>query len=205
MSDLRGRPTWPTHRRIGLLELDSLTLRQRALYDAIVGGPRKAQHDQVPITDESGRLLGPFGLMLLAPEVGDAVQRLGAALRFDGVMSVRCRELAILATARAIESGFEWWAHERAALAAGIDVGQLQRVLDGEEPIGLDETELTVVRLASLLSRDRGLADADFGEAERVLGRAGLAELIWLVGYYTTLALALDVFAPVGPPADGCS
>jgi 4-carboxymuconolactone decarboxylase len=37
------------------------------------------------------------------------------------------------------------------------------------------------------------LSDAQFGEIEAVLGRAGVAEVLVLLGYYTSVALAMKV------------
>jgi len=38
-------------------------------------GPRASQAGTVPIVDSGGRLVGPFAVMLLTPEVGNAMQR----------------------------------------------------------------------------------------------------------------------------------
>jgi 4-carboxymuconolactone decarboxylase len=37
------------------------------------------------------------------------------------------------------------------------------------------------------------LSDAQFGEIEAVLGRAGVADVLVLLGYYTSVALAMKV------------
>ncbi|GAA4153371.1 hypothetical protein GCM10022251_22410 [Phytohabitans flavus] len=184
---------------MGLTDPETLTGPRRALYDAIAGGPRRQQRGQVPIADEQGRLLGPFGLMLIAPEVGDAVQRLGAALRFQSGLSPRVRELAILTVAVATGCEFEWWAHEQAALAAGLDPAQLQSILDGSLPEGLTGAEREAARVCLALAHRHRLDDDEYASAERTLGPVTLAELTWLVGYYSTLALALAVFAPPSP------
>jgi hypothetical protein len=69
----------------------------------------------VPITDSDGRLLGPFAVMLLSPEVGNAVQQVGAKIRFSTTLTGRERELAILSVAGVLRSDFERLAHEPAA------------------------------------------------------------------------------------------
>ena len=199
MDDTRtilGRPEPPASHRVTVPGPDDLDPAQRALYDRITQGPRKSQQGVVPIADAEGRLLGPFGLMLLEPSVGEAVQEVGAALRFRGRLSTRCRELAILVVAAHARSHFEWWAHEKAALAAGLDPAQLQQLLDGEIPDDLDEAERTCVEVAVALRRDGALADDAFTAASAILGEAGLAEVTWLVGYYGMLALALEVLRP---------
>jgi len=185
--------------RLELLSVPELDEAQRALYDAITGGPRSSQRGTVPITDSDGRLVGPFAVMLLSPEVGDAVQRVGAALRFTTSMTGREREVAILAVAAGARCDFEWLAHSAAALQAGITRPQLDSIRDGRVPEGLSETESAACRLAQTMTADRQLSDEDHKAGLSVLGQAKLAELTWLVGYYSALALALAVFRPVLP------
>ena len=62
----------------------------------------------------------------------------------------------------------------------------------------LNDTEALVLRLADTMARDRSLPDEDYDVAVELLGRAKLAEVTWLVGYYAALALALAVFRPAG-------
>jgi len=172
---------------------------QRALYEAITGGPRSSQRAAVPITDSDGRLVGPFAIMLLSPGVGDAVQRVGAAVRFTSSLTGREREVAILAVAAGARCDFEWLAHSAAAHNAGITQPQRDSIRDGRVPEGLAETESAACRLAQTMTADRKLSDEDYEAGLSVLGQAKLAELTWLVGYYSALALALAVFRPALP------
>jgi 4-carboxymuconolactone decarboxylase len=185
--------------RLELLSPQDMDDAQRALYDAITGGPRSSQRGTVPITDSDGRLVGPFAVMLLSPEVGDAVQRVGAALRFTTSLTAREREVAILAVAAGARCDFEWLAHSAAARNAGITKPQRDSIRDGRVPEGLSETEYAACRLAQTMTAARKLADADYEAGMSVLGQAKLAELTWLVGYYSALALALAVFRPALP------
>jgi alkylhydroperoxidase family enzyme len=153
----------------------------------------------VPIVDESGRLLGPFAVMLLTPEVGNAVQQVGAKIRFATALTARERELAILAVAGVLRSDFERLAHEPAALRAGLTQAQVNAVLSGQVPGGLDGDEPLVCQLAQVMTADRTLADEDYEAGVAGLGKERLAELTWLVGYYSALALALSVFRPALP------
>ena len=200
--DLTGRPGPAGPPRVPLLRPDELDAEQSQLYADISGGPRRSQASVVPLTDEDGRLLGPFGLMLLAPRVGSAVQALGAALRFDGSLSPRSRELAVLTVAAHRGSEFEWLAHERAARAAGLGSEQLQSLLDGEVPAGLAVAEEVVVRTVRRLLVEGGLDDEGHARAVAALGTETLAVLVWLVGYYGMLATALATFRPPLSGAD---
>lgn len=185
--------------RLDLMSPAELAPAQRALYDAITGGPRASQAGTVPITDADGQLLGPFAVMLLAPEVGNAVQQVGAKIRFDTALTGRQRELAILSVAGALRSDFERLAHKPAARALGLSQQQIDAVLAGQIPADLPADEATAGRLARAMADDRTLRDEDYADGIAVLGRERLAELTWLVGYYGALALALSVFRPVLP------
>ena len=185
--------------RLELLSPQDMDDAQRALYDAITGGPRSSQRGTVPITDSDGRLVGPFAIMLLSPEVGDAVQRVGAAVRFTSSLTGREREVAILSVAAGVRCDFEWLAHSLAARNMGITRPQRDSIRDGRVPEGLSETESAACRLAQRMTADRQLPDEDYEAGLSVLGQTKLAELTWLVGYYSALALALAVFRPVLP------
>lgn len=195
-AELRGRPGPAGTPRVALLGPDELTPDQKRLHAEIIGGPRRTQTSQVPLADPEGRLLGPFGLMLLHTRLGSVVQELGATLRFDGTFTDRERELAILTVAAHHASEFEWVAHENAAHAAGVTIAQLQQLLDGDLPAGLTPTEETIVVTVRRLVVERGLDDEAYADSTNALGEEGLAALIWLVGYYEMLAIALSTFRP---------
>jgi 4-carboxymuconolactone decarboxylase len=185
--------------RLDLIAPADLDDAQRAVYDAITGGPRASQAGTVPITDSAGRLLGPFAVMLLTPAVGDAVQQVGAKIRFAAALTARERELAILTVAGYLRSDFERLAHEPAARSAGLTQAQVNAALAGRVPDGLTDSEALVGRLARAMTAERTLSDADYEAGMRSLGRERLADLTWLVGYYSALALSLAVFRPFLP------
>jgi 4-carboxymuconolactone decarboxylase len=185
--------------RLDLIPPAELAPAQRALYDAITGGPRAGQAGTVPITDADGQLLGPFAVMLLSPEVGNAMQQVGAKIRFGTALTGRERELAILTVAGALSSEFERLAHVPAARALGLTEPQIDAALAGRTADGLSADEAIVARLALSMTVDRSLSDEDYSGGVAALGRERLAELTWLVGYYSALALSLAVFRPVLP------
>lgn len=202
-SHFSGNPPSAGHGRYELTEPASLSQEQRVLYDRIVDGPRNAQKGQVPIVDDRGRLLGPFGLMTIAPVVGEAVQSVGSALRFGSGLSPRIREIAILVIAARFRSEFEWFAHEPAASAAGITGHQLDQLKAGSIPEDLSADEVMATGLIESMLAQHTLTDAEYSTALQTLGEQSLAELVWLCGYYSMLALSLNVFAPENPLAAG--
>jgi alkylhydroperoxidase family enzyme len=185
--------------RLDLIPPAELAPAQRLLYDTITGGPRASQAGTVPITDEDGQLLGPFAIMLLSPEVGNAMQQVGAQIRFGTALTGRERELAILTVAGALSSEFERLAHVPAARALGLTEPQIDAALAGQAADGLSPDEAIVGRLALAMTVDRTLSDQDYSDGMAALGQERLAELTWLAGYYSALALSLAVFRPVLP------
>lgn len=176
-----------------------LNPEQRALYDSIAGGDR-AKDASFPLTDDHGALVGPFNILLYNPRIGDAVQQLGAALRFHGELSGAVRELAILMVATHHDCEFERYAHEPIARRVGLSDDQVAALRAGTRP-DLDSAELNAaydVCLSILSSNSVG--DDVYGRAIGALGEDCLVELLTVVGYYGLLAQLMTTFE-VEPPA----
>ena len=52
------------------------------------------------LTGERGGMTGPFNVLLRSPEMGDAVQKLGAQVRYHSSLPPRLNEFAIIITGR---------------------------------------------------------------------------------------------------------
>ncbi|WP_188194783.1 carboxymuconolactone decarboxylase family protein [Nonomuraea sp. SYSU D8015] len=184
-------------RLAGLLpgELDE---EQAQVYRAITGGPRAAGPQAFALTDEDGRLRGPFNAMLLSPPVGLAVQALGAAVRYGSVLSDRAREMAILAVAAHWGSAFEREAHEAVGRVSGLTEAEMAALRAGGVPELADPVERAVLTVIAGLLRRGALSDDEYADARDAVGERGLFELTTLVGYYAMLALQLRVFAGEG-------
>ena len=162
------------------------------LYEAITGGPRAQGPQHFALTRADGSLRGPFNAFLLAPELGEALQNVGAALRYRGALSDRAREIAILLVAAHWDSEFERAAHEAVGAAAGLTDAELAALRAGDVAAFAGEESLVAAVTMQLLDGD--LDDGAWGEASVALGAAVVFELTVLVGYYATLALQLRVF-----------
>lgn len=173
---------------------------QREVYDAIAGGDRSRGPQLFPLAESDGSLNGPYGVMLHAPRVGGPLQELGAALRFRTSLTDRVREIVILLVADRMGSEFQWWAHERIALAAGLGREEIDAIRTGEFA-GADEVESTAYGLAVGLVRGETVGDEDYARAATILGEQQLVELSVLVGYYRMLAQTMALF-DVGVPED---
>ena len=188
--------------RLTPIQPEAMSEAQRALYEAILGGKRGPG-----MRGEDGALVGPFNAMLLNPHVGDRVQRLGEALRFDISLPRNVIEVATLVVGSHWRAQFEWWAHERLAIQAGVSAEVIAAIKCGEHPNFSSDDEAGAYDVASELYRTQRLTDASYTKAVQRFGESGVFELIALVGYYSLVSLLLngfDVSLPAGqtPPFD---
>ncbi|MHA7155646.1 carboxymuconolactone decarboxylase family protein [Arthrobacter sp. TMN-50] len=184
--------------RFPLLEPGALDEEQLALYNTIAGPPRAG--GPFLVVDDDGHLAGPFNALLYAPQIGQAVQALGAALRFGGKLPARTRELVICAVAAERCSAYEWYAHSRVALTVGITPTELDNLRGGFVPAELPDDERSALTFTAALLNGRTVSDADHAATLEHHGHEGITELSILVGYYRALSGLLaagDVNAPV--------
>ncbi|MEV8274175.1 carboxymuconolactone decarboxylase family protein [Microbacterium sp. NPDC077184] len=165
---------------------------QRALYDAIAGGARATGPQHFALTRDDGSLRGPFNALLLSPGLGEAVQQVGAAIRYSGSLDARSREMAILLVAARWDSAFEREAHEAVGRAAGLSDDEIA-ALRREDTRAFDGAERVVAETARELAHG-DLSDDTWTRAVTMLGREQVFELTVLVGYYAMLALQLRAF-----------
>ncbi|BBZ01464.1 hypothetical protein MCHIJ_09010 [Mycolicibacterium chitae] len=180
-------------RRLSSLTPAELTEAQRVVYDGITGGDRLKGTQHFPVVADDGSLNGPFGIMLHAPGIGDLLQQLGAAIRYRTGLTARIREIGILLVAAALDSEFEWWAHERVARAVGFSDAELEQLSQGTFT-SADAAEQAAADLCGILLTAGAVSDEDYARYAEVLGTEAIIELTTLVGYYRTLAQLMSVF-----------
>jgi 4-carboxymuconolactone decarboxylase len=152
---------------------------QRRVHDKIVSGRR-------------GKIQGPLRAALHNAELADRWQALGELLRYNTTLTPRQSELAILITARACRSPFEWYAHRLEAEKIGIEPLVIEAILAEDVPVSLTTEDSVIVQVTLELNRFNSIADATYAEALARLGERKLVELTALVGYYTMVAMTLN-------------
>lgn len=180
-----------TDRRFKLIPVENLTPEQRKLYDAIRSGPRSKIAGSGAATP--GPLGGPFNVWLRSPGIGDCVQRLGEEIRFRSSLPPKLNELAIIITARFWTSAYEWHAHCRLALEAGLDPAIAKDLAEGRRPVNMDADEATIYDFSHELHETHGVSDATFKRALERFGERGVFDLIAVNGFYTLVAMCLNV------------
>lgn len=145
------------------------------------------------IAESRGRVGGPFAVMLHAPEVAARAAHLGTYIRFESGLSKPVRELATLVAAHVWECGYEWGAHERQALAAGVPAATIAVVASDADLDALTAEEAAIVRFGRELLREHRVGDATFAATRAAFGERGVVELTATFGYYAMLACVLNM------------
>jgi 4-carboxymuconolactone decarboxylase len=162
------------------LALDEMTPEQRRMAENVLAGPRKA-------------LRGPFTAFLYSPETGDHAQKLGAQVRFHNALPEKLKELAILVVARFWTAQFEWYAHHRMALEAGLDPAIGAAIADGKRPAKMADDETAIYNFCTELLDSREVSDATFAGVKDRFGEKGVVDLICTMGYYCLVSMTLNV------------
>lgn len=180
-----GRPDPRTIRlrgdRFRPLTYDEMTPAQRTMIEHVLAGPR------------GGSVDGPFNVQLRSPEMSDLGQQFGAATRFATTVPRKLYELAIIITARHWTAQFEWTAHRRGAVQAGISPAVADAIAEGRRPAGMPPDEEAVYNFASELLETKQVSDATFAAAKALLGERGVVDLINVMGWYGTVSMFLNV------------
>jgi len=174
--------------RLPEIDRDTLTAEQQCVYDAIASGPR-------------GAVRGPLAVWLRRPQLADTAQALGRYCRYDSSLTKDLSELAILVTARAWSSEFEWWAHKRHGLDAGLTPELIEAIRTNAAPVFANDEQAVVFDVATAMNTDKRLSDVLYARAYAVLGEQRLIDLIGVLGYYALISMtinAFDVDAPEG-------
>ena len=180
--------------RIPYVRRDELGLEGQQLWDSIVNG----RGDQVLTAD--GALAGPFNAFVTAPDAGRRLSALGATLRFGTSIERRLSEVAIITIGARWRAEFEWWAHARMAREHGVASTVVDAIGRGEDPPFEADDERAVYLVARQLSDAGRLDQETYDAAHRILGDAGMVELVALCGYYTLVSFLLNAFTVPLPP-----
>jgi 4-carboxymuconolactone decarboxylase len=137
-------------------------------------------------------LQGPAGVQLYSPKIATHVSAINQYLRFEAGYSPRVREVAILTTAREMDSQFEWVAHEPEALKVGVPAAAIDVIKYRRDTGGLDATDATVIELGRALWRDHKVSPDLFARAKTLFGPHTLIDLVQLIGNYAGTAALLS-------------
>jgi 4-carboxymuconolactone decarboxylase len=137
-------------------------------------------------------LQGPAGVQLYSPKIAPHANAINQYLRYEASYSPRVREIAILTTAREMDSQFEWVAHEPEALKVGVPPAVVDAIKYRRDTHGLDGADAVVIALGRALWRDHKVSPDLFAQAKELFGPHALVDLVLLMGNYAGTAALLS-------------
>lgn len=147
-------------------------------------------------------VFGPFEPMMHSPQVMTLAREMGDYFRYKSAIGNTLSELVILMTARDWSQNYEWYVHYPIAIKAGIRREIADAIAEGRRPAAMSEDEEIVYDFVSELLRNKQVSAKVFNRAESRFGRKGVVDMTGIVGYYTFLAMQLNV-AEYPIPKDG--
>lgn len=170
--------------RLPLPTREELSADAAAIYDSLVD----------PRGGSIRGLRGPGGIHLHSPELARLTRALNRYLRQKAGLGERVRELAILTTARELDSQFEWAAHEPEALRDGVSPEIIDVIRYRRDTAHLDPADAIVVELGREIFTARKVSAATYDRALAQFGRRRLVDLVALMGNYAATAAMLTAF-----------
>jgi len=172
--------------RLTPIERDQLDTQQQAVLESIEQGPRGKGRPGIG-------MVGPFGAFVRSPAVGGSVQALGTAIRFGSSLPENIKEVAICTVGAHYRSKFEFSAHRRLAIQAGVEEVLLDELCNTGQAAFKDK-EATAHKVASELLNNHQITDSTYADGVSQFTENGMIELVATVGYYCLISLTLNAF-----------
>jgi 4-carboxymuconolactone decarboxylase len=144
---------------------------------------------------------GPFAMLIYSPELMNNARAMGDYLRYNSAFDSALSEFAILITAREWSQDYEWSVHYPIAIKAGLKPEIAQALKEGRRPEGMSEEQTIVYDFTIELQRYKQVSDVTFAKTEKRFGKKGAIDLAGIAGYYTFLAMEMNMArrpAPIG-------
>ena len=177
--------------RLPPLRPDQLTAAQRTAAEQAAAGPREG-------------VIGPLVALLRSPELMTRVRGVGGYFLWgETALPDDVRELIILIVARQWTQQYEWTYHRGIAERAGVPAAVCADLAEGRRPEPLAGHLLAAYDLITELLRQHAVSDRSYQRALAQFGEAGVVELTTLAGYYTTLAMIMNMACTPVPEGAG--
>lgn len=162
---------------------------QKRVMDEIAAGPR-------------GRIGGPFIPLMRSPELMNRLQKVGEYLRFQNTVGLRNSEFAVLIVARHWSQPIEWAIHRPIAEKEGVLPATCDAIAEGRRPDNMTDDETLIYNVLEELSNNRSLSDPTYAQLLKRFGEQGVIDLVAHYGYYSLLAMTMNV-ARTAVPENG--
>jgi 4-carboxymuconolactone decarboxylase len=171
------------------------------IHEAVMSEAQRVAAQELCATPRAS-VFGPFTVMLRSPEVLNHAQRLGNYLRFNSILPVKLREMAMLIAGRHWQQPFVWYVHEPVARQKGVSDEIVRGIAEARRPSTMTTEETEIYDFCTELFASKRVSDASYDPVLQRFGEQGVVELVAVMGYFGLLAMMMDV-ARTPLPDDG--
>ncbi len=139
-------------------------------------------------------MVGPFGIWVRSPRIGQAVQNVGAVARFQTALSEDVKEVAICTGGAHFMAKFEFAAHRSLALTAGVAEEILDAIHEDLRPTFQDDRQRIAYEFAHQLLAGKRILPETYSLATTLFDESALIELVSIIGYYCVVSVTLNAF-----------
>jgi 4-carboxymuconolactone decarboxylase len=175
--------------RMPVIPDDKMTDAQKQAAAELISGPRK-------------EVKGPFVALMRSPELTRRVQKVGEYIRFICPLDKRINEFAAIIVSRHWSQQFEWWAHYRQAIDAGLKSTIADAISEGRRAPDMAEDEEIVYDFLTEVLNNKGASDATYQRTVAKFGENGTIDLLGIAGYYGLLAMIMNVARTAVPEGE---
>jgi alkylhydroperoxidase family enzyme len=156
--------------------------------------PADARHPVAVHREGRPKALNLLGTFARHPALIRAYHVFNGHVQFATTLSVHQRELLVLRVAAVRGADYEWAQHAALAPDAGLDEDDVARIAEGPDAPGWSPLEQALLRAVDELIAAAEITDATWTVLARELDEPQLMDLVFTVGAYDLLAMAIRSF-----------
>jgi len=142
----------------------------------------------------TGPILNIFRTLANHPALAKRWLVFGNHVLAKSTLPARERELVILRIGWLCRAGYEWGQHVEIGKASGLSEEEIARIPKGEGVAGWSASDRALLRATDELHSDAFISDATWAELARALDTLQLMDLVFTVGQYNMVSMALNSF-----------
>jgi 4-carboxymuconolactone decarboxylase len=135
----------------------------------------------------------PWTVLLRVPDLVVPSLQLRLHNQQNSALTPKLTEFAILIAARHWTNSYEWNAHYTLGEKAGLSTAIMAAVADGRRPERMADDEEILYDFCMELLHNKSVSDATYERTRAKFGEPGVVEAAGLQGYYTYLAMVMNV------------
>jgi 4-carboxymuconolactone decarboxylase len=114
-------------------------------------------------------------------------------VRFSSAVPARLNEMAIIMVGRKWGAQFEFWAHRKLAIAAGLSPAICDAIAAGARPAAMQDDEDEIYEFCTEILSSGHVSDANYRRIVDRHGERGVIDLVGAVGYYGLVSMVLNL------------